>query len=511
MHRPICTFLLVHLAIGLLCLPFYSPAQTSNFRTAYGSGYQLVDIYQQANTFFSFALDPPALCEADASGFPMTVHDLVHPGITRITDLFAAQNGDFHVAGEGANGLFLMQTNFALQPIWFRSYGGLTTTHAAVRPGNYGFILCGTASGAEKILVVRTNNTGVTQWTTTIDLDGQDEFPAMAAELNNGTVVVVGSVTRSGQSHRDAFVLQLDNGGAVLRAHALSTGHTEVPLSISENTSGGFLLSGYSLIGNEEKAFVASFDSACTPLWSRQIMPDSVSRASEMMGFGPTFTSVSEVKVDGDSLETRILIQQWNEIGALTYSNRLDGTGINRPKSLVFDGFGHLLCGQLGSSGPFTGFADKFIPNYTEPCYTQLVTPAWSPITYTVDTLVASQSPGPTAQTDSLPFLQPSVMIASVDCITIAAEPDQKYKLEVYPNPATDHFRLILEGVEGEILLKLRDIQGRKIWEQTTNLSGTGSNSPQQRFALPQGGQGIYFLEIISENGRQVKKILAQP
>jgi hypothetical protein len=466
----------------------------------------VVDFVPENSSLFDLALDPPALSHADPLGFPIDVSNFLHPGITRITDLFPTGNGGFFVAGEGANGIFLMEVNIGFLPIWMRMYGGINTIHNTLIPFGGGFLLSGTASGTNKILVVKTNQTGVPEWSNTFDLDNEDEFPTVATQLRFGTSVVVGSVSKTGQSHRDMFLLQLDNGGAVLRALSFQTGNSEVPLSISSGITGGFTLSGYSMVGNEEKAFVASFDSTCTPFWSRQIMPDSISRASQMEAIGSQFTSVTEVTVGGDSLETRILVQHWDEIGNLTYTQRFGQPGINRPKSLKMDGGGHFISGLLSSPDVHTGFLEKFNPGFAEPCTQQVNTIGWDTINYTVDTLLATMAFGPTSLTDSLPFLQTSSAFANNACITIGLDPETQPAIELYPNPTSSYFQLKMPDELGDVFLVLRDMQGRRIWNQSTN-----SRNPGQRFALPQGVQGFYFLEIISESGRWTKKILTQP
>lgn len=502
MYRIYCAFLL-----ALACLPLFLSAQPQTLSTIYGSGYHLVDAIPQGSSLFDLAFDPPALAQADAAGFPSTVEKLLHPGIERITNFYFPGSNNFYLAGEGANGIFLMEVNFAFQPIWLRMYGGLSSMHSFLIPFGGGFLLSGTSSGTNKILVVKTNQTGVPEWSHTFDLNSQDEFPTVATQLRFGTSVVTGSMTRAGQSHQDMFFLQLDNAGAVLRALAFQTGNSEVPLSIEPTVDGGFAVSGYSLVNNEEKAFVASFDSTCQPNWSRQIIPDSISRASEMKPFGSSFTSVSEVQVGNDSLQTRILVQQWDEIGNLTYTQRLGLPGINRPKAMAQDGAGRYIFGQLSSPDVHTGFLEKFIPGFAEPCTATINTIGWDTITYTTDTLTASMAMGPPSVTDSLPFLQPTSIFANQACNpTIGLDTKIPETIKVYPNPAASHFQLKMTDGMGGVFLVLRDIQGRRIWEQTAT-----SNTPQQRFALPQGGQGIYFLEIISEKGRWVKKILAQP
>ncbi len=59
-----------------------------------------------------------------------------------------------------------------------------------------------------------------------------------------------------------------------------------------------------------------------------------------------------------------------------------------------------------------------------------------------------------------------------------SASPTEKMAIGVYPNPATDHIKLNMEGVQtGTVLVELIDITGRKVYSQSQRTEGTTFNT----------------------------------
>ncbi|MEM7367364.1 MAG: T9SS type A sorting domain-containing protein [Bacteroidota bacterium] len=75
--------------------------------------------------------------------------------------------------------------------------------------------------------------------------------------------------------------------------------------------------------------------------------------------------------------------------------------------------------------------------------------------------------------------------------------------MSIYPNPARDH--LIIEGLPAGARIRFRDLLGRKIQGVQTV-----DTADRIRVSLPGISDGIFFLEIQTEKGQLLKKILRQ-
>ena len=80
--------------------------------------------------------------------------------------------------------------------------------------------------------------------------------------------------------------------------------------------------------------------------------------------------------------------------------------------------------------------------------------------------------------------------------------------LALYPNPAQDRLRFRLEdNSRGSIVLHLRNAIGQVLVEAGYHKSGKMLERPIDLHGIP---AGLYFLELESELGRKVAKLLIE-
>src|ERR1035437_2756060 len=77
---------------------------------------------------------------------------------------------------------------------------------------------------------------------------------------------------------------------------------------------------------------------------------------------------------------------------------------------------------------------------------------------------------------------------------------DIHYQVKIYPNPSTGEINLVF-GNSQHGMVNIYNTQGEKIFEQTVN-------HKQETVNLSPQSKGIYFLEIISEGKREMRKIV---
>ena len=98
-----------------------------------------------------------------------------------------------------------------------------------------------------------------------------------------------------------------------------------------------------------------------------------------------------------------------------------------------------------------------------------------------------------------------TIAIVVKNCLGIG-ETDNDLQLMVYPNPSTGIFSLRTAMAMANVHISLTDMQGREIYNETTDLNAGDSKSLNISSAAP----GIYILKI--ENGKQLfaEKIIVQ-
>ncbi len=80
----------------------------------------------------------------------------------------------------------------------------------------------------------------------------------------------------------------------------------------------------------------------------------------------------------------------------------------------------------------------------------------------------------------------------------------------VYPNPASDHLNINYKtSGPGMVEIRLLDLQGRLVVPLMTETKAAGEHACTLNLPFI-GNDGVYFLEISSESGKQVRRVLIQ-
>jgi len=81
-------------------------------------------------------------------------------------------------------------------------------------------------------------------------------------------------------------------------------------------------------------------------------------------------------------------------------------------------------------------------------------------------------------------------------------------QIKIFPNPSLDgRFFLQLEGDFKDLTLEVRDIQGRLVLQE----SGIDVNQKREiPFQVQGQAKGLYFVQLIGEEGRSTYKLIVQ-
>lgn len=104
-----------------------------------------------------------------------------------------------------------------------------------------------------------------------------------------------------------------------------------------------------------------------------------------------------------------------------------------------------------------------------------------------------------------------SLFIDNVNITTSSVSIDnsfRQYRLQVYPNPGDGRFTFQIDELPiGRADLEVRDLTGRAVYQRT--LEGTGQAYSSQ-LDLRHVAAGVYYLQVRTSNGQQVKKLVIE-
>ena len=91
--------------------------------------------------------------------------------------------------------------------------------------------------------------------------------------------------------------------------------------------------------------------------------------------------------------------------------------------------------------------------------------------------------------------------------VGIAEKPGFKAKAEVYPNPADDRIRVVVEDINrGDAVIEIRDVSGKLVRREQTILSGGDPVS----LTLNDARKGLYLISVQHNHNRYATKILVR-
>lgn len=169
-------------------------------------------------------------------------------------DVDTTSDGGLIVCGKNstsdwAGDLFLMKLNANGTMAWSKTYGstvGLADTGYGVKQtSDGGFIATGSTasfgSGGSDVYVIKTNATGVVEWTRTIGGSG-DDVGRDVLQTSNGDYYVGGYTDSYGSGFLDIYFIKLTSSGTVSWTKVYGGGSYDFAYTVEQTTDGGFVL-----------------------------------------------------------------------------------------------------------------------------------------------------------------------------------------------------------------------------------------------------------------------------
>lgn len=110
------------------------------------------------------------------------------------------------------------------------------------------------------------------------------------------------------------------------------------------------------------------------------------------------------------------------------------------------------------------------------------------------------------AQNQSCVFSEPATLIVD-PCLSVGMNPDPNNVVNVYPNPASTHFDIILSlSGSSDISIEVLDLMGKKVYEN--HPAGTISGSFKKTVSTSDFGKGAFMLRVKVDGKLYMRKLI---
>jgi hypothetical protein len=151
--------------------------------------------------------------------------------------------------GAGLEDFFVVRTDFSGNVLWARTYGGNNSDYAysALQTSDGGFIIAGYTysfgAGSADVLIIKTNSSGVVQWSTTYG--GTSWDIAYSIQQSSTGFIIVGYTGSFGAGGwADFLAFAINTSGNVQWARIYGGSGWDEAYSIQQTSDGGFIMAG---------------------------------------------------------------------------------------------------------------------------------------------------------------------------------------------------------------------------------------------------------------------------
>lgn len=459
--------------------------------------------------------------------------------------------GTTQTFGAGTYDFYLVKTDLYGEIIWTRTYGGigaeLGTSIKETIAG--GYIIAGYAqgfgAGAADVYLVRTDDSGNLLWSKTFG-GTSDDRAADVQQTNDGGFIITGYTQSFNITFGNFYLIKTDSLGNLMWTKTYSGASLEGANSVEQTTDGGYIITGltYSFGAGQQDVLLIKTDSAGNPIWSKTFggafyeYGSSVKetldggfiiagRSNSFNGNGNDDMYLIKTDINGDTLWTKILDRFQDQ--AFTVQQTSDGGyiigGVSNSDDLVIktDASGDIIWSKVFNgyqSCAFSVFqtADNgyAIIGGSTNIYlikTDSIGNSWcnenSPVINVASTPTQISSPSVLVTTPNTIVTNPTTIVGSggIDstlCTSVGVnEINTGFTFVISPNPTGNLCRIYSEQCTIETV-EVYNFIG----ERMHNIAAIncGLWTVDCRLLSP----GIYFINVISENGRAIQKLVVQ-
>ena len=338
--------------------------------------------------------------------------------------------------------------------------------------------------------IVKIDSIGNVQWQNTIGGDSTDHLTSIKQTFDGGYILggwsisnTSGDKNENSLGNSDYWAVKLDPFGNIQWQNTIGGNYQEELHSIRQTFDGGFILAGSSIsdISGDKTEnclgdidyWVVKLDTSGNIQWQNTIggnSGDELNSVEQTLDGGYILGGISYSNISGDKTE--------NNIGGGDYwVIKIDSVGITQWQNTVGGNYGDGIrsISQTSDGGFLLGGTSwsNISGDKTENCIG--LTDYWI-IKLAPDTITSIHS----------------------------AIPNPHSSISFSPNPANEYSVISYRFAVGDVL-RITDILGRIIFTKTFS-SPTLNSRLQTLNYLP----GIYFVEVISDKGKTVRKMLKQ-
>ncbi len=421
-------------------------------------------------------------------------------------------DGGYVIAGITENStsvpvhIYLIKTNSNGDTLWTKSYGsaGNDYGYSVRQTMDNGFIIAGTTdslgAGGVDVFLIKTNSIGDTLWTKTYG--GINDDGAKSIELTtDGGYIIAGYTKSFGAGSDDVYLIKTDSIGDTLWTKTYGSIYYDYGYSVKQTSDGGYIITGMSNFGN--RIYLIKTNSIGDTLWTK---------AYGKYGSGTDYAYSVQQTSDGGYIMVGItvnpidpyyepLLIKTNSIGetlwAKHYLDGAPGYNIGYYVQQSTDG-GYIIAGETAGNMLLI----KTDENGNSGC---LQTDPTINL-YSIPFQVSNTS---TIIHSGCMVSNPSKTVGSGGIVTTSCfstginEIKATEDISIYPNPATNLLTISLPDKNiKSCTINLYDMLGEKMLGELRVENGA------LRIDVSTLLQGIYFLEVVMDNEKVVRKVV---
>ncbi len=175
--------------------------------------------------------------------------------------------------------IILIKTDSSGVEQWTKTIGGSydDSGYSVVQTSDGGYIVTGSSysyGGADNdIILIKTDSSGVEQWTKTIGGSNSDYGMSVVQTSDGGYIVTGYSTSYGGSNYYDIILIKTDSSGVEQWTKTISGPYNDYGMSVVQTSDGGYIVTGYftSYDGSNYDIILIKTDSSGVEQWTKTI------------------------------------------------------------------------------------------------------------------------------------------------------------------------------------------------------------------------------------------------
>ena len=260
--------------------------------------------------------------------------------------------------GVGGFDNYLIRLNANGDTLWTKTYGntGYDEAQSIKQTSDGGFIMVGqtaTVDYAGDVYLVKTDANGVLVWSTAFGTATKFDFGYSVRQTSDGGYIIAGLTNSTGAGLRDVLLIKTNSTGVLQWSKTYGGAADDEARSVEETADGGFIVSGFTQsYGSGYQMYLIKTNSTGNVTWSKTFggggleLGYSVKQTSDggyvLLGYSDSY---------GSGLYD-VLLLKLSAIGSITWSKTYGGTADDYGLCIYItsDG-GYIISGRTSSYG----------------------------------------------------------------------------------------------------------------------------------------------------------------